>query len=225
MAVMCRLIVVLCISVVSVSCGSGPSASTTSAAALDDPRILVRSFVDALIDEEYGALEGLVDERHLAFLTAIERGTSREVAGMLKTGVPDDVRRDVWASFARSLSSYTGESIGRIRVGSVTAEFAVGQSEFVAVDMFVADGKAEWILRLTDDGWVIDLLATFGTAFLPNLRGWFAFIGADDDAAFIRDEFEAEISSLRAGLERLPLGPLSASAQEAADELLADFGG
>ena len=218
-----RLVLVICLTVVS--CGTGEPTPTTADVEAERPGSVAQRFIDALIDEEYEATEGLVDERHLAFLTAIERGTSSEVAGMLRSGLPDAVREDFWASFAESLPGYTGESIGRIRVGSVTAEFAVGPADFVALDMFVGDGKAEWILRSTDQGWVIDLLATFGTGFLPNLRGWFAFIGADDDAAYIRDEFEHEIPSLRAGLNRLPLGPLSEAAEAAADELLSDFGG
>ena len=71
---------------------------------------------------------------------------------------------------------------------------------------------------------MIDLLATFGTGFLQNLQGWFAFIGADEEAAYVRNEFASELPSLLAGFERLPLGPSSDEAQAAADELLSDFG-
>ena len=166
----------------------------------------------------------LVDERHLVFLTAIERGSSAEVSGMLRSGVPDSVRLDVWESFAENLPAFSGEAIARIVVAGKTGEFSIDQTSFATVDVLVGDGKAEWILRRTTDSWVIDLLATFGTGFLPNLRGWFAFIGADEDAAYIRDEFELEMPSLLAGLERLPLGPLSETAEAAADELLRDFG-
>ena len=55
------------------------------------------------LEQEYDATESYVDERHLAFLTAIERGTSAEVAGMLRAGVPNDVRWDFWSSFSESL--------------------------------------------------------------------------------------------------------------------------
>ncbi len=205
------------------ACGGEPAVESTEAAP-PAPEQVARDLVEALIDGEYAATADLVDERHLAFLTAIERGTAGEVAGMLRSGVPASVRTDFWESFADSLPNYTGESLGRITVGDVTDRFSSGSSRYVAVDLFVADGRAEWILRDTTDGWVIDLLATFGTGFLPNLRGWFAFIGADADAGFIRDQFQAELPSLMVGLDRLPLGPLSDEARAAADELIADFG-
>lgn len=205
------------------SCGSGDTAGSTAQIALAEPEVVAQQFVDALIDEAYERTAALVDERHLAFLTAVERGTAGEVAGMLRSGVPSSVRTDFWESFADSLPSYTGESIGRIQVGSVTDRFELGGRAFATVDVFVAGGETEWLLWESEDGWLIDLLATFGTGFLPNLRGWFSFIGADDDAGYIRDQFELELPSLRAGLERLPLGPLSEEAQAAAEELLADF--
>lgn len=214
------------LALVAAACGgeSGESTSTT-VVEFDDPRTVVQDLVEALIDEDWSGTEGLADERHIAFLTAIERGSSREVASMLRAGIPSEVRVDFWSSFALSLPTYTGESITRIQVGSVTDQFVVDGNEYVAVDMFVADSKAEWILRLTDEGWVLDLIATFGTGFLPNLRAWFAFIGTSGDAAYIRDEFESEMPSLMAGLDRLPLGPLPDNAREAADELIQDFTG
>ena len=214
----------LCLSLAASACGDAPTVESTIEETIDAPDVVVRAFVDALIDEEFAAAGLLVDERHMAFLVAIEHGTSGEVAGMLRSGVPLSVRVDYWRSFADSLPAYSGASIGRIRVSGVTDQFSIGGEDFATVDLAIADGKAEWILRRTPDGWVIDLLATFGTGFLQNLRGWFVFIGADDEAAYIRTEFKAEVPSLMAGLERLPLGPLSDSAREAADGLLADFG-
>ena len=209
------------------ACGGSEdiASSTAGVEELADPRSVALDLVEALIDGEYQATEGLVDERHLAMLTSVERGTSREVAAMLRAGLPDDVRRDFWESFAESLPSYTGESIARVQVGSVTDRYTVEGAEFASVDVFVANGRVEWIMRKSESGWLLDLFASFGTGFLPNLRAWFAFIGTDGDAAFIRDEFELEIPSLKAGLERLPLGPLEDDAREAADELLRDFGG
>ena len=214
----------LCLSLAASACGDAPTVESTIEETIDAPDVVVRAFVDALIDEEFAAAGLLVDERHMAFLVAIEHGTSGEVAGMLRSGVPLSVRVDYWRSFADSLPAYSGASIGRIRVSGVTDQFSIGGEDFATVDLAIADGKAEWILRRTPDGWVIDLLATFGTGFLQNLRGWFVFISADDEAAYVRAEFKAEIPSLMAGLERLPLGPLPDSAREAADGLLADFG-
>lgn len=214
----------LCLSLAASACGDAPTVESTIEETIDAPDVVVRAFVDALIDEEFAAAGLLVDERHMAFLVAIEHGTSGEVAGMLRSGVPLSVRVDYWRSFADSLPAYSGASIGRIRVSGVTDQFSIGGEDFATVDLAIADGKAEWILRRTPDGWVIDLLATFGTGFLQNLRGWFVFISADDEAAYVRTEFKAEIPSLMAGLERLPLGPLPDSAREAADGLLADFG-
>lgn len=219
-----RLVAALVASVVSVAaCGGDGAATSTAEAVRVEPEAVARSFVDALVDEAYDRTADFVDERHLAFLIAVERGTAGEVAGMLRSGVPASVRTDFWESFSDSLPTYTGESIGRIQVGSVTDRFEQGGRSFAVIDVFVAGGQTEWLLWESEDGWLLDLLATFGTGFLPNLRGWFAFIGADDDAGYIRDQFERELPSLRAGLDRLPLGPLSDEAQAAADELLADF--
>ena len=222
---MARIVSVLvCLSLLSNACGGEAPAESTGASTPDPPEVVARALVDALIAAEYAATRSLVDERHMAFLTAIERGAPGEVSGMLRSGVPDSVRVDFWESFAESLPAYTGESIGRIHVSGVTDQFSIGGEDFVTVELFVAEGKAEWILRNTADGWVIDLLATFGTGFLQNLQGWFAFIGADEEAAYVRNEFASELPSLLAGFERLPLGPLSDEAQAAADELLSDFG-
>ena len=216
---------VLCGVLVLGSCGASATLEEPTATSIATPDVVVQAMVDALIDGDWLATDGLVDERHMAFFTAIERGTASEVAAMLRSGVPSVVREDFWESFAESVPLFTGESIARIQVLGESDRFFLEGADFVVIDIHVADGTAHWILRLTEGGWVVDLLATFGTGLLPNLRGWFAFIGADENAAYVRDEFRAEVPSLRAGLEKLPLGPLSDVAQAAADELLADFGG
>ena len=216
------LLVALLFSTVLSACGGDEPAVTSQSVPAARPSTIAQLFLDALVDGDYASTAEFVDERHIAFLVGIEHAEAVEVAGILRSGLPNSMRADFWESFSDSLPVFSGEAIDRIRVTDVVEEFTIDNIDFVVVNLAVANGESEWILRRMSDRWAIDLLATFGADFLPNLRVWFSGIGSGEDAAFIRDEFEKELPSLLVSIDRA--GTLSDAAQDAADELLTDFG-
>lgn len=170
-----RLIILLSLAVLAAGCGSGDGAGEPSATGggVEDPAAAVAELLDALTEGRAADTEAVVDESQLAILTFIEGASGDEVARLIADGVPAEVRRSFWNTFTESLPQFAGETVGRLRIGAVedvrfeTIDFAA-----VAVEIGDTGRAADWLVRMTADGWKVDLLATFGLAVAPNLWAW-----------------------------------------------------
>ena len=159
-------------SVVLAACGDTPSVDLPPAVDPDDPAATLQQLLDALADDRLADTAAYVDEDQLALLTFLDGTPPQRVAAMIEGEVPADVRVAFWGTFADSVAATSGESIGRLEVGE---QSPVGDGDtFVSVDTTIgATGlTSPWVLRATDRGWQVDLLATFGGVFAPNLWVW-----------------------------------------------------
>ena len=214
---------------------TGPDSSSIDTTTGEDPQaepeVVLERFFSALADQDWAATQTDVAEEQLAVLTAVEGATGPEVASMLRSGVPDSVRRDFWQGFAEGLPALSDLSVGRIRVGSTEALADADTSgdeaaAFASVEIDLAVGgeggePAAWILRSTGGGpWRVDLFATFGAVFSPNLAAWYADLEIGDDRDVIARAITAGAPSLRLGVDTEPLGPISGRAVDGVDALL-----
>ncbi len=203
-------------------CSGGAASDTTGEDSILNPTATVESFFSLLGQSEYAGTATLVDERQLAVLTAIEGASGAEVASMLTAGVPDQVRADFWEAFATSLPALLEQTAGQAQVGD---QEDLGDG-FRALEVAFpgTPDAATWIVRDVDGSWLIDLFATFGPVFGPNLASWYGTLDPGADRDVIREVVVAGRPSLEMGLEHEPLGPLGDDAVKGVLELLAEVG-
>jgi hypothetical protein len=155
------------------SCGgSGQSdpSSSASTVARAEPVAVVEELIAALADDRIDDTTGLVDEEQLALLTFLDGTAAGDVAAMIDGGISSEVRAAFWTTFASSVTEISGEPVGRLRV---TGDRVI-ESGFVVVEtaLGTTGRTSQWVVRSTGDGWEVDLLATFGGVFAPNLWAW-----------------------------------------------------
>jgi len=210
--------------IVAVACGGDDSLDTTSsaAAAALGPAATVEALFGFLASSDFGSTAPLVDEEQLAIFTAIEGASGDEVAEMLTNGVPTEVRDDFWRGFVSSLPALLEQTADRATVGSAQ-DLDAG---FSAVPVGFSDSEedASWIVRDEGGVWVIDLFATFGPAFGPNLADWFDALADGASKDQVRAAMARGGPSLELGLEAEPLGPLGEEAANGVRALLASVG-
>jgi hypothetical protein len=144
---------------------------------------------------------------------------------MLRNGVPASVRNDFWRGFAEGLPELAAQPVGRVRVGA--AEDLGGSFSGVEIvtpangDSPASGEPTRWILRASESGaWRVDLLATFGPVFSPNLALWFQSLDGGADRDLIAEAIAEAAPSFRLGVEEEPLGPLGSQAVDGVDALL-----
>lgn len=218
-----RLTVLLCLAALAAACGSGEANTEPSATAegAGDPAAAVAELLDALTEGRAADTEAVVDESQLAILTFIEGASGEEVARLIADGVPADVRRSFWNTFTESLPQFAGETVGRLHVGDVES-VQLETSDFAAVSVEIGDtGRAaDWLVRMTDDGWKVDLLATFGIAVAPNLWAWSETLPQGEPRQAVLDAIDEHRPSLQVARDRADT-TLPQAAFDALDALIA----
>ncbi len=208
----------LAMALLATACGTDAATEESAAAAPTEPDALVAALFDRLAAGEFEATASMVDESQLAILTAIEGASPTEVAGMLERGLPAQVRADFWEGFVESLPLMVDESVERAEVGTV--EDLGGGFYAVAVTFPGAERPAHWIVRDGATGRRVDLFATFGPAFAPNLVDWYQRTPEGPARDAITAALRAGADSLRLGLEQEPLGPWGDPARTGVADLL-----
>lgn len=203
---------VLIVAVVACGGTTAETPSSTGTAPEDPPDAVVAELVAALAADRIDDTAGLVDEEQLALLTFLDGTAGGEVAAMIDGGVPDGVRRAFWTTFSRSVTDMSGEPIGRLTVSGTRPL----SPEHVAVDTVIGatERSSTWVVRATDRGWVVDLLATFGGVFAPNLWAWSELLPPGEARDAVLDMIARHSSSLELarslGEGRLPAEALDA---------------
>ncbi len=161
------------------ACGDETPSSTqlptsSSAAGLSGPETSLTALLDALRTGDYVATEPYVDETQLALFAAIESGDPDTLVSMVESGVTDAVRENFWSSFVEAIAGLAGAAPEGLELGEAEP-VAVGEVQFALVDVeFVeSESSGTWVLRETEAGtWVVDVIGTFGSAFVNPLTGW-----------------------------------------------------
>lgn len=191
------------------ACGDAGPASTTAAATSTSapgpaatPADAVGRWLAAVESGSAGAATSVVDPSQLALFLAVENPLSiAQVADLIRTGVPADVRAAYWSSFEASFLGFAGAGTGGLRVGEAR-EFAVGRRAFAVVEVGIEDRTASIVATRVGEAWIVDLMASFGPTFVRPLRELLAATGPDADGTTIREAMAESVPSLRAAIER-----------------------
>lgn len=172
-----RLLILVLLTAALFACGADSDdtapIATTSVAGVAPEQVL-ESFLGTLRNGKYAATTDYVDESQLALFASIESGDPDTLVQMSTRGVTDGVRDNFWASFVEAIPGLAGAGPDAVLL-SEGESFAADQSEFVKIDAEFpqSGGAGTWILRDgPSDGWMIDIIATFGAAFVNPLSGW-----------------------------------------------------
>jgi ABC-type Fe3+-hydroxamate transport system substrate-binding protein len=197
------IIAVLIVTQLIAGCGSTQetaSTTTTTRPELPErPELAVDQMVAALMLNDVEALRYLTSDRQLAIIVALEGGGTAELAEMLELGVPTGVAENFWVSFVEGFPELVGESIENMEFRTSIPQ-RVGGIEFVSYPIAFGSAAAgtEWFVRLTEDGWQIDLLASFGGPFASALESLVERTADPDVVEVIR----GEVSSIEAAYRR-----------------------
>ncbi len=201
-----RLIAVAC--VVLSACSSTPATTTVTTRPVPEasgPEEILEAFLAALQTADYGATAPYVDETQVALLAGIEDADATSYLALHDDGLTEPVRTNFWSSFAGAIPGLEGSGPVDLLVTSA-GQFDVAGTRFARVDLrfrgSVASGQ--WVLRQTDDTWVVDPIATFGGAFVSPVRLWMRGV-ADADVPKVRARVAANRTSWEAlGIQQDP---------------------
>lgn len=217
-----HLVVVLVVA----ACGGGDGASTTTSEpeSVLAPVETVEAFFTAVSGGDFSEAARFVDGTQVALLVGAIEGTSMdEAVTMLEDGTADDVAATFWRNFVDSIPAYSDQTAAEITVGTYTgdADFPEGHQP-VSVGFEGQTTDATWIVAGNTDGWRIDLFATLGPAFAPNLAIWLD--GAAGIPPTVADAVSSQMAGLEVGLDVEPLGPIDRDTRTTARSLITRFG-
>ena len=107
---------------------------------------------------------------------------SGELAALLESGIPSDLRDEYWSQFRDDFASFSGTAL---------ADLTVGESEALTVPNFTSvalngdQGSGRVILRQLDTGWQVDFPATVGPSLIGPLGQYLAAAVDGDNAEII----------------------------------------
>lgn len=216
------IVAVLILTISVAACGADPEVAATSTTTThpelpERPELAVDQMMAALMLEDITALRRLTSDRQLAFIVALEGGGAEELAGMLELGVPASVAENFWMSFVEGFPDLVGESIENMEFRTSIPQ-RINNVEYMSFPVAFGSTSAgtEWFVRLTEYGWQIDLLASFGGPFASSLE---SLVARTTDAALV-DAIRSEASSIEAAYRRQSDLGTSERVTEALESLL-----
>lgn len=197
------IVAVLIVTQLFAACGSAEEAvsttTTTHPALPERPELAVDQMVAALMLNDVEALRHLTSDRQLAIIVALEGGGTAELIEMLELGVPAGVAENFWASFVEGFPDLVGEPIEDMEFRTSFPQRIRG-IEFMSFPVAFGSSTAgtEWFVRLTEFGWQIDLLASFGGPFASALE---SLVERTTDQNVL-EAIRGEVSSIEAAYRR-----------------------
>lgn len=216
-----RTAFLIALSILVAACQSGSAPTTTSVALSeqlpDHPELAVDQMVAALMLNDLEEIRALTSDHQLAIIVSLEGGTQDELVAMIGSGVPDDVAANFWTAFIEGLPELVGATVQDMEFGSSIPQNVEGV-EFMSFPVGLGTGTAgtEWFVRLTEDGWQVDLIATFAAPFSSALESLFK--RTSDPKAL--EVFRGEAASIEAAYSRHRELGSSDRVQEALQSLL-----
>lgn len=138
------------------SCSSSePPATTAAPRGGDTPQQAVEVLVDAIRQRRFDDTVGVTVAEQMPFIVVVEGGTIAEALA----ADPDQVASNFWRSFAQALGP---EALAGLAVEpSGTRPFQVRETEFAKVVVKVGGTARTLVVRETDEGWQVDVVASF----------------------------------------------------------------
>ena len=177
------LFATLC-SVVLAACG-GDSGEPSGH---ENPERAVVSWFESIDDGDAPAATASVHDGSLALILAIENDLdTATTAAYLVDGIPIDVERSYWDSFADGFTEFASRPISSLTVGE-SEIFAAEGTTYARVP--ISSGPASQSVVFTrqgeDGSWEVDVVATLADGFSSLLADLYNRLGAGDDADTIR---------------------------------------
>ena len=177
------LFAALC-SVVLAACG-GDSGEPSGH---ENPERAVVSWFESIDDGDAPAATASVHDGSLALILAIENDLdTATTAAYLVDGIPIDVERSYWDSFADGFTEFASRPISSLTVGE-SEIFAAEGTTYARVP--ISSGPASQSVVFTrqgeDGSWEVDVVATLADGFSSLLADLYNRLGAGDDADTIR---------------------------------------
>lgn len=147
--------------------GESPQTSTSLESQVNPtPEAVFTELVDALGEGEPERTAALTDPLQIPLLVIAEGVEARQVADLTATDRTMAVA-NFWQGFATQLSSSLGTELSQLQRGEFR-RLEIGGSQFATVELVLpADASVRrLVLRNTDEGWVVDLIASFPSPLL-----------------------------------------------------------
>ena len=200
-----------------VACGGGaePTTTTVAAPAPSTPEAVFAELVEALGSADLESVAELTDPAQVPLLAIAEGLDARSVAELTSTD-RTAVSTNFWQGFAEQLRASIGVDLADLRVDSVD-RVEVGDTEFATVELvYGRDASARrMVLRNSDAGWVVDLIASFPSPMLGQIPNAAQLIRSIGDPS-LTDSLRGYEPSVRFLLEDPGLDPLLYQAGTAA---------
>jgi len=155
--------------VVLAACGGGaddPESTPVPSVGADTPVAAVEELVEAINAPDFADASRLAVPGQAALAALAEGATFGEVASSLSEG-DTDVAANFWAGFAQGTASFLAGDVTAVEDGTVEQD---GVS-FHRVVVTPPDGDSRTLLIREDDGYRIDLFASFGPGLADKMIG------------------------------------------------------
>jgi hypothetical protein len=155
--------------VVLAACGGGagdPEPSPVPSVGADTPVAAVEELVEAINAPDFANASRLAVPGQAALAALAEGATFGEVASSLSEG-DTDVAANFWAGFAQGTASFLAGDVTAVEDGTVEQDGVT----FHRVVVTPPDGDSRTLLIREDDGYRIDLFASFGPGLADKMIG------------------------------------------------------
>jgi len=155
--------------VVLAACGGGaddPESTPVPSVGADTPVAAVEELVEAINAPDFADASRLAVPGQAALAALAEGATFGEVASSLSEG-DTDIAANFWAGFAQGTASFLAGDVTAVEDGTVEQD---GVS-FHRVVVTPPDGDSRTLLIREDDGYRIDLFASFGPGLADKMIG------------------------------------------------------
>lgn len=161
------------------ACGSsGGDVSTTSVgSSFSSPEESARYLFEQLAVGEFSNVTDVVDAERLAVLTSIESADAQLF--LSDEAIDERTSINFWSQFVAALPQFDGS--GTDVDVTVERQFAIEGDRFATATVRV-DGMSipgQFVLRLTNEEWKLDAVASFGGPFISPIRSWLRTIPSD----------------------------------------------
>jgi hypothetical protein len=124
----------------------------------------VLELVEAVTEPDFADASRLAMPGHAALAALAEGATFAEVARALEEG-DEEVAANFWAGFAQGTGNFLSSSTTATDGGTLNQ----GEVEFHQVTVEPSDGQTRTILVREDDGYRVDLFASFGAGLADKM--------------------------------------------------------
>ncbi len=168
------------------------------------PEAAVAAWLRAVGALDLEGIDAVTDPENVALMAGAENGfTPSQLAAVTGTGLPGPSAESYWSTFREGLVTFLGAAPDTLVIGEVET-FVYDDTEFAVVAVGTGESTTGIITQNTDDGWVVDMVATTGPALAVQVRRLLAAFEDDDEEQQTDASVFASIAvaSLGAALDR-----------------------